>query len=535
MFKNVKCNSANWTLRKDVAVSMIESICEKTKDPVRHPEIRMIKDNNVRSVFFCETGDKTYSEVFIKLYKCSAGDAVKHIFIPSKALSEWKTLREFEKKKLPCPKPLAFSEKKTCGVLTESYLVTEALTGAVPFNEYVKTMSDGFSKKKVLIKLLAIMIGMLHKSNIFYRDLHAGNILIKAGGGGNPELFFIDLHRAAVLPGLMQWMRIRDLAQLCNSLPGSKTDKLSFLNEYCGEYHLSENAFRKLQKKLYNKRSKLDFRRIISRSKRCLKNSSVFEKRSDRDMLYFGRKDFGLDAALDVLSSKTDGDITVKKTLKSVITIRKTKNGQILCVKRFQCNGYKYLAKNLFRKTRAMKSWIAANAFMVRGVETPLPLAIVENKTGMLCAESFFITRWLPEVSELNDYIGSLEQGKNKNAFIKAFALTIRVLHEKKILHADLKSNNILVSDKGANEWNFFFVDLDRVYFNKKLKFIRKANNLAQINASVSSFMTPKDRLKFFRFYAMGTAAFADRKKYYTKIIEISRTKITKPYGITFD
>jgi len=40
--------------------------------------------------------------------------------------------------------------------------------------------------------------------------------------------------------------------------------------------------------------------------------------------------------------------------------------------------------------------------------------------------------------------------------------------------------------------------------------------------------------LNFFYHYAKGTTFFEDRKKYYRKILEISRTKLTEPYGVSF-
>ena len=63
---------------------------------------------------------------------------------------------------------------------------------------------------------------------------------------------------------------------------------------------------------------------------------------------------------------------------------------------------------------------------------------------------------------------------------------------------------------------------------------MERANNLAQINASIASFMTAKDRLKFFRFYAKGTQLFRKRKKYYQEILKISRKKNTEPFGVVF-
>jgi hypothetical protein len=77
-------------------------------------------------------------------------------------------------------------------------------------------------------------------------------------------------------------------------------------------------------------------------------------------------------------------------------------------------------------------------------------------------------------------------------------------------------------------------VDLDLVLLREKLSFYHRANNLAQLNASISSVMTVKERMKFFNFYAKGTSLYSERKKYYRKIIAIGRTKSTEPYGITF-
>jgi hypothetical protein len=82
--------------------------------------------------------------------------------------------------------------------------------------------------------------------------------------------------------------------------------------------------------------------------------------------------------------------------------------------------------------------------------------------------------------------------------------------------------------------WSFYIIDLERVKFKKKLTFRERANNLAQINASVARCMAAKARLKFFCFYANGTQLFGERKKYYKEIFRISRTKNTEPFGVVF-
>ena len=91
-----------------------------------------------------------------------------------------------------------------------------------------------------------------------------------------------------------------------------------------------------------------------------------------------------------------------------------------------------------------------------------------------------------------------------------------------------------MIKEKSDEEWQFYFIDLDRVTFKQSLSFDQMSNNLAQINASVADCITPSERLKFFRAYARGTSVMEQKKKYYQKILEISRKKITRPYGVVF-
>ena len=191
----------------------------------------------------------------------------------------------------------------------------------------------------------------------------------------------------------------------------------------------------------------------------------------------------------------------------------------------------------MFRKSRALKSWIASNGLIVRGIDTPLPRAVVEKKFGPFVIKSYIISSFMNKSKELNEYINVFKnpaQIKSKSAFIKAYAGVLKNLHSKGIYQSDLKSNNILVAESGKDVWNFYFIDLDCVLFRKDISFYQRANNLAQLNASVSRLMTIKDRLKFFYFYAKDTQLYDNRKKYYQRILKISRTKITEIYDISF-
>ena len=544
MFSNIQKNNIRWTIRDNLEESILDNLYLKLKDFASCPDFSIVKDNNVRTVLFLKPGKNTPDSIFVKLYKKGGlFEKIKHLVVPSKACSEWRNLKHFDNIGLPCPKPLALSEIKHFGLLDESCLLIEEIPFAFPLNKYVEKNVLSLDKRRSITTSLAGLIRNLHANNIFYKDLHGGNILISKKTESEFDLFFIDLHRAALPGKISERMRIKDIAQLCNSVLCSKTEKHLFLKEYLGKKEAANDSIRTFSRKISEKRDRLEKTRIKSRSKRCLKNSSVFEYKKNSRETYHGRKDFGKKQtdevlALHALIKKNKMGSALKTSNKSVITLVEKEGRDPLCVKENSFVSILYTLKNMFRKSRAMRSWISANRLLVRDIATPLPFAVVEKKFGPLVFENYFISSFMKETKEINNYINAFKDpGHNicKSKFIKACAEVLKNLHSQGIYHADLKSNNILVTETEKNIWKFYFIDLDRVLFKKDISFYQSANNLAQLNASISSLITVKDRLKFFYYYAKDTPLYKNRKRYFRKIIEISRTKKTETYGISFD
>jgi tRNA A-37 threonylcarbamoyl transferase component Bud32 len=414
--------------------------------------------------------------------------------------------------------------------------VTASLAPAEALNEYLLKARLAPLQRQQLACALARLVKKLHDANVFFRDLHAGNILIDWSRGGEPALFLIDLHKAWFVARLQDWMRVRDLGQLCNSLAASRTDGIRFLKTYLAGQ--PDAAYRSLQHKIQGKQIKLEAVRIKSRSKRCIRHSTVFEKKRTWAESYFGRKDFGkkpADAAIGLHCTELASGTAriLKRASKSAVTLHALEGHGQVCVKGYRHVSLWYSLKNIFKKSRALKSWIAAHGLLVRGIDTPLPLAVLERTCGPLRRESFLITGLLPDARELNDYIRAADPGERKADFIASLAAMLRCVHDRGVYHADLKSNNILVQEAGPG-WRFSLIDLDRTYFTDGLSFLQRANNLAQINASVAACMTLRDRLKFFHFYAKGTVFYGQRREYYRRILAISRRKNTAPYGVLF-
>jgi tRNA A-37 threonylcarbamoyl transferase component Bud32 len=238
-----------------------------------------------------------------------------------------------------------------------------------------------------------------------------------------------------------------------------------------------------------------------------------------------------------------DNPLILKRTAKetvSVLSVTQDREACTVVIKEARFASLFSRLRNTLFRSRARRNWIGARALRVRGVPTPDALALIECRRGLLLGGTILITRYVDRSQELNDYVLlrynrvlSEEETRHKKRFIAALAGVISDMHDKGIYHADLKSNNILVCEE-ADAWRLYVVDLDRLRCRRRLSFEERANNLAQINASVAACITPADRMLFFRHYAQGTPLAKEGKRYFRRIMDIGRKKNTRPYGLMF-
>jgi tRNA A-37 threonylcarbamoyl transferase component Bud32 len=513
----------------------------------------VIKDNNVRCSMFVPEGAGNSKKVFLKIYKQRDwNDAFKYFFLTSKAKSEWHALNRFSRMGVSAPKPLAVCEERQFGILKKSCLFIEAISNALTLNAFENIFfcpplaKNTFALKRQLIRRVAGLIGSIHNKSIFYRDLHGGNILVYLDEKLNMRFSFIDLHKAKFLPFLPMWMRIHDLAKLSQAFSPKKTDAFYFLKNYANSSPAFKQHINKYAEAIERKALRLHRRHIRSRTKRCLiKSSGFFIFKGKKQKVYVRKvyKDM-LEVLLKYIKnpSKFAADI-IKKTKKSelsCLSINSGEQAETICVKKDLLPGFFYNIKNIIRASRAKRSWVASHGLRVRNISTPESIALIENKKGWFVKECVYIYKYIGDACPLNNYILKIfsektqASEKKKKTFVSKLAQYIRSIHSKGVYHSDLKSNNILVTEKGNDDWSFYLVDLDRVFFKKRLSLKKKVNNLAQINASVADCICVSDRIYFFNEYAKGSCFIRQKKKIYRQIIKIGGRKTTHYYGLDF-
>ena len=122
--------------------------------------------------------------------------------------------------------------------------------------------------------------------------------------------------------------------------------------------------------------------------KRCLKESSVFSREKFAGMKMFFRKGYNTDNFKKLIEKhnnalvSNDRAVIMKRDSKTLLTRNafKDKTVRNVVVKQYKAGCLGRLLKNIFRGSAGRKAWIAGNGLRVYGFNTPLPLALFEEK-----------------------------------------------------------------------------------------------------------------------------------------------------------
>ncbi|MCP4253836.1 MAG: hypothetical protein GY775_10575, partial [Candidatus Scalindua sp.] len=199
----------------------------------------LVKENRVRSVISIPGSDLNENGIYIKYFKRGGyKDYIKHLFVPTKARTEWEVGNALLSRDIKTALPLAISEGNSrLLMVTETVTNSEELIGFCQTNFAGSLSVEKESEKRILLDKLALFIRDIHEKGFCHYDLHAGNILIKFKEEQNVtghDLYLMDLHRVKILKSLSVNKRMFNLAQIFNSLSSTMTndDKLDFIRSY---------------------------------------------------------------------------------------------------------------------------------------------------------------------------------------------------------------------------------------------------------------------------------------------------------------
>ncbi len=464
---------------------------------------------NGRRVFFKRDGAKGWTK------------PLKYLFSPTKGQKEFFIASQLESKDVNLPKPLGWMKRVRRGLVRESYFLSGAIGAGVSFIEEIEK-----SKESPSIIELARTVKKFQDAGLFHQDLHAGNFL-----WDGTSLFLTDLHHAKMVKLLSLNRRLWNLAHLFHSLRSmwGQGEQLQFLDQYFSEISNESRKREILFQRIYPLMDRLQKRQWRSRTKRCLKESTEFTVQQEKGIRTFRRRDFPVDRLKRAMEEhrsliREKPSCLIKHSPEVIVSILNDE-GERICLKQFCYPHVWGRVKENFRRSKGLKSWVAANGMRTRGIPTLKPLALVEKKSWLGLEESTLFMEALANDLEMDRYVlkGFSDLNK-KRLFIKTFAHWLGGLHRMRLYHKDMKTCNILVSEKGET-WDFHLLDFEDIRINEKLNWKKLFRNFLQLNTSTPKVMTKANRFRFLKEYLLLNPIIKDRKGFIRKLMGESRRR----------
>jgi serine/threonine protein kinase len=202
------------------------------------------------------------------------------------------------------------------------------------------------------------------------------------------------------------------------------------------------------------------------------------------------------------------------------LPVGQTRKRQVV-IKEFRTVGVDKL-KTAFFPSKAVKAWRGASALFLKGLDTPCPVAFLEEKEGAFVEQSFFLSEKIGEAEEIRHLFPELKTDELKK-FLVSLADYLSRCHDEGILHRDLSDGNILVQRKEGKR-RFYLIDTNRIKIRRKIGPLRRVKSLIRLGIPrdyqsyflKEYFQTPRLR-KFiwfwYRFHKNRYTSYIDLKK----------------------
>lgn len=113
------------------------------------------------------------------------------------------------------------------------------------------------------------------------------------------------------------------------------------------------------------------------------------------------------------------------------------------------------------RDSKAKRSYTHAKRLLRLGFHTPTPYGYSEVTENGIFKSSYYFCQHLPYPN-----MRCWENRKDRNELIKAFGKEIARLHQAGVFMKDFSSGNILLNVTPQGEYEFYYVDLNRMDFD---------------------------------------------------------------------
>jgi len=350
------------------------------------------------------------------------------------------------------------------GIPTPDLLLADALptVGHVVLTDFLdaaQTLAERWAPMSALpagnsdsVRLLGpafALLGKLHAAGSVQNDLHFGNFLHSSG-----TLYAIDGDAVRVMTPskpLDEKRATANLALLLAQLPpGWDAHQTAFLAAYASGGGIAIGDSHRLAKEVARARRW----RLNDYLGKSLRDCTLFSvRRSASRFCAVRRAEAG---TLNFLLNTPDTAICDGRLLKdggTCTVARIDLPDRTVVIKRYNLKSTWHAIGRLWRPSRAWHSWREGHRLRFLGINTPEPLALIEERIGPLRRRAFLVNAFCPGISLLEQLSPDREPDVEMASAILSLFET---LYQQRISHGDLKATNLL-----WHEGQLVVIDLD--------------------------------------------------------------------------
>jgi lipopolysaccharide kinase (Kdo/WaaP) family protein len=125
----------------------------------------------------------------------------------------------------------------------------------------------------------------------------------------------------------------------------------------------------------------------------------------------------------------------------------------------------KSIIYSFFRSTKAKRSYDYANYLLQHNIPTPFPMAYIEERNGLgLLGDSYYISEQIDYDFTIRELIHN-PLFPERNIILEQFTEFTFKMHEANVNFLDHSPGNTLIIKKGAGQYDFYLIDLNRMKF----------------------------------------------------------------------
>lgn len=304
-----------------------------------------------------------------------------------------------------------------------------------------------YQARLALMKLLTVTVAEHHLANLIQTDLYLKNFLVK-----DNLVYTLDGDGIRALsPIFKKHQKKRNLATLFSKMDVLDDDWILVLYEmYCEKMGLRYSLFDEAEIWMLTQKIRLSVSTGYAEKKVFRSCSDVKVTHSFTSYTALAREIKGDISQVLVNSARLDElleDTGQRIKTGNTCTVGLADIGSTqLVIKRYNIKNSLHALSRAFRPSRAARSWANAYRLNISNIATPKPLALVEERYGLIRRRAYFLAEYVnaPDIAEFFEQTHHLE---DKKTVADEVAQLFYKLYLLKFSHGDCKATNIKIVD----------------------------------------------------------------------------------------